>query len=63
MELKQDFSLQELNSFGLDVRARYFLEINSVEGAKEYFKKPAQKKRKNADPRRWQQSAFLRKQV
>jgi UDP-N-acetylmuramate dehydrogenase len=46
MELKQDFSLQELNSFGLDVRTRYFLEISSVEGAKEYFKNQHRRKEK-----------------
>lgn len=38
MELKQDFPLQKFNSFGLDVRARQFLEIKSTEDAIDYFK-------------------------
>ncbi|MBC8769217.1 UDP-N-acetylmuramate dehydrogenase [Arenibacter sp. BSSL-BM3] len=35
MEIQQDISLKEYNTFGIDAKAKFFCEINSIEGLKE----------------------------
>jgi UDP-N-acetylmuramate dehydrogenase len=47
MELRQNFPLQKYNSFGLEVHAKYFLEIRSVEDAIDYFKNHHKRKEKS----------------
>ena len=37
MELIKNFSLQKYNTFGLEVYAKYFIEINSTEEAIKFF--------------------------
>ncbi|MCX6231405.1 MAG: UDP-N-acetylmuramate dehydrogenase [Bacteroidetes bacterium] len=35
MQIKENFSLKKLNTFGIDVKAKYFAELNSLEEIKE----------------------------
>ena len=37
MEIKNDFSLRKLNTFGLDISAKYFIELNSTVEANEFI--------------------------
>ena len=37
MEIKNDFSLRKLNTFGLDISAKYFVELNSTDEANEFI--------------------------
>ena len=44
--MKENISLKPYNTFGIDVKAKYFLELNSLEQAQEFFKShydPSQK--------------------
>lgn len=45
--LKENFSLKNYNSFGLDVKARYFAEVTSVQELKELIKSPIFKSQKH----------------
>ena len=38
MEIKKDFSLKAYNSFGVDAKSKYFIEINTVDELKEFLK-------------------------
>ncbi|MDD5569750.1 MAG: UDP-N-acetylmuramate dehydrogenase [Bacteroidales bacterium] len=38
MEVKEKFSLKKYNTFGIDVSARYFVELNSVDEIMEFLK-------------------------
>lgn len=44
MVIKNDFSLQKLNTFGLNVNAKYFVELNSTEEAIEFINSDRQSK-------------------
>jgi len=44
MELIKNFSLQKFNTFGLEVYAKYFIEISSTEQAVKFFKEKYSKK-------------------
>jgi UDP-N-acetylmuramate dehydrogenase len=37
MEIKNDFPLRKLNTFGLDIIAKYFIELNSTDEANEFI--------------------------
>lgn len=37
MNIQKDYSLRELNTFGMDVRAKYFVEINTVQDIRQLF--------------------------
>lgn len=43
MNLQKNYSLKNLNTFGVDVNTKYFLEINSEEELIEFFKLPISK--------------------
>lgn len=40
MNILENFSLQHLNTFGIDVLARYYVEINSIREIKDFLKLP-----------------------
>ncbi|MCK5369846.1 MAG: UDP-N-acetylmuramate dehydrogenase [Cyclobacteriaceae bacterium] len=42
MVIKNDFSLQKLNTFGLNVTAKHFVELNSTDDVIEFFKSERQ---------------------
>ena len=44
MVIKNDFSLQKLNTFGLNVTAKHFVELNSTDEVIEFFKSDRQNK-------------------
>ncbi|MBX9853440.1 MAG: UDP-N-acetylmuramate dehydrogenase [Cytophagaceae bacterium] len=41
MDIKENFSLRDLNTFGIDVQAKYFTEFNSVEQLQKILQHPS----------------------
>jgi UDP-N-acetylmuramate dehydrogenase len=40
MQIKENFSLKSLNTFGIEAKAKYFVQANSIEEIKEVIKNP-----------------------